>query len=1203
MILIKKNQILFSLRKSIIVIFLTGSFLVGSVVPLFPARAENSQNIMPIGTLLYKTSDNGKIYGKNTPDIFKIHFWQNHHLVKIELNSGHVGIYVGKISGKNMVVEAVPRGVIMDPLKYFVNLRYGSKFLGAKIPKNSTQGQRKAAAAIARALAQLKLKYDFDYRQQKGPKSGDWTCVGLTEKVYESADVNKVKNLKINQADRRRNVFKILTYNPSQYFINITPDGYDNKSIYNPQNGDVFSQTKEFSKISRRKNYGELIGTDCGREYQDQRYFFFPYTQFLQPTLKDIHLTKNQIAQLEINYDKATESLKKGKAPRGKVAFSWMANNLTSSAKITTHKTIVLARKIETKVKTATIKIAQKSKKLIKGAGTKIKSLFSKRTVNHNFSANINLNSHSLLNKDNKNKVNKSASNLKSNATNTLVSTSSSTIPQSTLSTPSPNPNPPQQINNQTSQLIQPTPVPVPTLTSTPTSTPTPTSTVVSQLNNLPIQKPKTKSPPIIAFIPPPGVPNVPSNENNNLLNTSANIPITLEGTTTATSTNVHLTTTTPATPKIYYHSKLVISTTTQPNCFSFSAQLTATTSATSTANQSPIVSPNLSYHWQFLGLATSSATSSSTTAPLNPSIIASSTEATATSALTRCFSPISLNGSRINQLKINLSVATTSTTTSAKNLSILATTSQTVALPPLSPIKIILANWLEQKRFLTLKMIYSTSGSFYLLGKNDLTTSTPNSTSTDLILSGEINQPAEIKIFSTSTLTTSTDGQISTSSTSTKATFSTTNFKFTYPLQNSSSTNLIHWQKKIHLSTGDFSNYNFFDGSINPKSGNGWNEVSIQAKPLGNSTTSTTTKITIKVDTSVPELIGATATSTDSDTISGWGQIELNWPLIGEMISHSPLLFPEPPDVDSYLIHYSTTSTTSNSSTSLRQWWDNSSSSEIIVKNNNRLAPTDNNPPKIIFNSTSSIFTIATSSAIFELGGSATLSLKPEYLNYSHLQQPYYSFVRAKDFAGNISDLQPGYQLASSTPSHLFNHLVIQEIRLDNSSSSQPYIEIYNPPTNATTSLENLYLFYIGRESATSSTSTKIEVSATTTQIASDSFYLIAATSTATSTEEKSVDKLYKSLHLSSESGSLILASTSTDFTNQEFIDLLATSTPDWIIDRLAWQNSSSTSNILLPEGEPIRFTPNDKNLSVILGRRILGWDIDDNNQDFTLK
>ena len=119
---------------------------------LFSFNFAFAKNIMPVGTLLYKTGPNGEIYGKNTNIIFKLN-----KLIPpdFELNSGHVGIYVGKINKIDTVVEAVAGGVVMDPLKYFVNLEDGEKFLGAKIPKNTTKSQREAAAAIARALAKL----------------------------------------------------------------------------------------------------------------------------------------------------------------------------------------------------------------------------------------------------------------------------------------------------------------------------------------------------------------------------------------------------------------------------------------------------------------------------------------------------------------------------------------------------------------------------------------------------------------------------------------------------------------------------------------------------------------------------------------------------------------------------------------------------------------------------------------------------------------------------------------------------------------------------------------------------------------------------------------------------------------------------------------------------------------------------------------
>ena len=308
---------------------------------------------MPIGTLLYQTSAKGLLYGKNTNQLVEI---KNGILKRV--NCGHVGIYVGQDEkGADMVVEAVAKGVVMDPLKYFVNLSNGSRFLGAKIPKNSTKAQRQAAAQIAKALAKLNLKYDFDFRQQKGPNSGDWICVGLTEKVYESADPNKLQELeraKMSLSDNPRLVFRLLSYNPSQYSVNITPDGYDDKSIFNQKTGDVFSKKVEYSKISKRKlvilPLPEIFGTNCGKEYQDKRYFFLPFTQYLQPSLKDVELSPQQINKLQGYFSKEIEEKYKGKVPLIKVALLWTKNDVVSTTHNVARKTSQAVYYVKAKV-------------------------------------------------------------------------------------------------------------------------------------------------------------------------------------------------------------------------------------------------------------------------------------------------------------------------------------------------------------------------------------------------------------------------------------------------------------------------------------------------------------------------------------------------------------------------------------------------------------------------------------------------------------------------------------------------------------------------------------------------------------------------------------------------------------------------------------------------------------------------------------
>lgn len=229
---------------------------------------------LPPGALLYRTSGNGKMFG-----------YSGHPLANIEkgilteISPGHVGIYIGKENGVDYVVEALADGVVKTPAEQFVNVAAGEKYLGAKIPKNLTPVRQAKAVAIAKSLADQNLAYDFDFRKQKGYESGEWTCVGLVEKIYESADISNPHNL------------KSIEYNQHYYAVDITPDGIDNYSFLG-SDGDCFSKDVEFSKINRRNKTlipaPEMIGFNLGYEKDGERYIFLPYTQFLQPTLNDV---------------------------------------------------------------------------------------------------------------------------------------------------------------------------------------------------------------------------------------------------------------------------------------------------------------------------------------------------------------------------------------------------------------------------------------------------------------------------------------------------------------------------------------------------------------------------------------------------------------------------------------------------------------------------------------------------------------------------------------------------------------------------------------------------------------------------------------------------------------------------------------------------------------------------------------------------
>ena len=281
---------------------------------------------MPIGTLLYRTSSDGNLYGYNTDELVVV----KNKMIK-NIYTGHVGIYVGKEDGVDYIVEALPDGLIKVPAKYFLNENNGEELIGAKIPKNLNEVQRVKVAQLAKKLADSNLAYDFDFKEQKGPNSGEWICVGLTEKIYESADI-------LNPLDLSR-----LEYDPRFYAINITPDGFDDYSIQNKENGDCLSKDLEFSKIFKNKGtvipLPELIGFNSGFEYEDERYFFFPLTQFMQDSLEDVTV------DIDIS-SKFNDDEVRGRVPEVAMIFKWsfINNPFSSLAKIVKGITSVFAK-------------------------------------------------------------------------------------------------------------------------------------------------------------------------------------------------------------------------------------------------------------------------------------------------------------------------------------------------------------------------------------------------------------------------------------------------------------------------------------------------------------------------------------------------------------------------------------------------------------------------------------------------------------------------------------------------------------------------------------------------------------------------------------------------------------------------------------------------------------------------------------------
>lgn len=290
--------------------FLVCFFVFFSILLLSPLAAK----AMPLGALLYRTSAQGKLYGYNSKDLIIA----ENGFIK-DVYTGHVAIYVGEENSVDYVVEALPRGVALVPAKYFINRNNGEELMGVKLPLGWSEERGKRVAEIAKVLAQMNLAYDFDFRKQKGPESGEWICSGLAEKIYESADVTNFKDL------------EQLIYEKDNYAIDITPDGFDGESILKEGSEDCFSEIKEFSKIGRQAKsllpFPEILGYDAGLERKDGRYFFFPHTQFLQASLRDVDLD----IEIESSFK---DELERGRLPFWKIVFRWsLINNPVSSAK------------------------------------------------------------------------------------------------------------------------------------------------------------------------------------------------------------------------------------------------------------------------------------------------------------------------------------------------------------------------------------------------------------------------------------------------------------------------------------------------------------------------------------------------------------------------------------------------------------------------------------------------------------------------------------------------------------------------------------------------------------------------------------------------------------------------------------------------------------------------------------------------------
>ena len=144
------------MKKYLLIIFA----LVLPAILFFPREAR----AMPLGTLLYRTSSDGQMYGYSGFDFIKINNGFLTHLY-----TGHVGIYVGKEDGVDYVVEALANGVVKTRAENFVNKKNGEVLVGAKLPINASPLMRASAVLLAKNIAITAPAYDFDFHYNSHP--------------------------------------------------------------------------------------------------------------------------------------------------------------------------------------------------------------------------------------------------------------------------------------------------------------------------------------------------------------------------------------------------------------------------------------------------------------------------------------------------------------------------------------------------------------------------------------------------------------------------------------------------------------------------------------------------------------------------------------------------------------------------------------------------------------------------------------------------------------------------------------------------------------------------------------------------------------------------------------------------------------------------------------------------------------------------
>lgn len=268
---------------------------------------------LEIGTVLYKTSENHSMIGRVG---YLTEGGVNEPYLQVPCNpvsspplSGHVALYIGMRDGEHKIIHAILPEIIESPLSLFVNENEGQVFIGAKIPAgqdvHGNELPRIWQDCVVSMANELKGEdYDLYFKQQKGTNGGNWTCVGLIERLYEfSFMIGEEYDITPNGFyEKFFNGYRAFQYSSNEnglvyeYFYSEHPDDpFFQNCIFAPYFGQLdfeyayatWAFNKEFSEVKHP------LDQHLGRENNGKAHIFWPYTQFKQDTLKSVRCDLN----------------------------------------------------------------------------------------------------------------------------------------------------------------------------------------------------------------------------------------------------------------------------------------------------------------------------------------------------------------------------------------------------------------------------------------------------------------------------------------------------------------------------------------------------------------------------------------------------------------------------------------------------------------------------------------------------------------------------------------------------------------------------------------------------------------------------------------------------------------------------------------------------------------------------------------------